>query len=381
VRFTVDDRVVALEGGELRDLEPGIRRVLVNHEDYETGSGSVEVTDGGVATWAVALVPKPGRLSLSSTPPGATVRGLGDAMKDVSFTDSQNNERLTPFEAMLPPGDYTLSFSLAGHQSATRTVKVAANRTQALSVPLTKQRGPKPGQVWKIPELGLELLPIEPGNFVMGSKTGEADEKPLTAVQISRPYWLGKYEVTQREWAALMKGNPSHFKETGQLAPVEQVSWDDAMEYCRRLTEREQVAGRLLEGYIYTLPTEAQWEYACRAGTTKDFAGTEKLEDMGWYERNSGGKTQGVGQKQANAWGLHDMHGNVWEWCRDGYADKLPGGSVIDPKGAKASVNNVFRGGSWKNAAINCRASDRCWLTPEYSSDYLGFRVALCPAP
>ena len=168
-----------------------------------------------------------------------------------------------------------------------------------------------------------------------------------------------------------MGSNPSHFK-GGQL-PVENVSWGDAMEFCRKLTERERQAGRLPTGTIYTLPTEAQWEYACRAGTTGDYAG--KVDAMAWYAKNSGAATHAVGTKQANAWGLHDMHGNVWEWCEDWYADKLPGGSVSDFKGAASGSLRVNRGGSWWNDAANCRSAFRIRFSPGNRYDDLGFRL------
>jgi formylglycine-generating enzyme required for sulfatase activity len=160
---------------------------------------------------------------------------------------------------------------------------------------------------------------------------------------------------------------------------VESVSWDEAMDFCRKLTERERSAGSLPSGYVYTLPTEAQWEYACRAGTTGDYAGD--LQAMAWFAENAGRTTHAVATKQANAWGLHDMHGNVWEWCADWYADKLPGGSVSDFKGAAAGSNRVFRGGSWWNDAADCRSAFRYWNSPGFRSAYLGFRLALSSVP
>jgi len=174
-----------------------------------------------------------------------------------------------------------------------------------------------------------------------------------------------------------MGSNSSRFK-GGQL-PVENVSWGDAMEFCRKLTERERQAGRLPSGTIYTLPTEAQWEYACRAGTTGDYAG--EVDAMAWYAKNSGAATHAVGTKQANAWGLHDMHGNVWEWCADWYADKLPGGSVSDSKGPASGSFRVRRGGSWGYDAAYCRSAFRDGVSPGYRNGILGFRLALSSVP
>ena len=157
---------------------------------------------------------------------------------------------------------------------------------------------------------------------------------------------------------------------------MERVSSIDVLNFCRKLTERERAAGRLPEGYAYTLPTEAQWEYACRAGTTGDYAGD--LDSMGWYSSNSGTTTHAVGQKQANAWGLHDMHGNVWEWCADWYGN-YPGGSVTDPTGAPWGVARVFRGGGWAESVGGCRSANRGGSGPAGYIHDLGFRLALAP--
>ena len=147
----------------------------------------------------------------------------------------------------------------------------------------------------------------------------------------------------------------------------------------RKLTERERSAGRLPEGFEYTLPTEAQWEYACRAGTTEDFAGG--LEAMAWYDQNSGSTTHPAGQKQPNAWELYDMHGNVGEWCRDWYQDHLSGGSVADPIGPALGSARVVRGGDWHSTARDCRSADRYRVGPGIRFNVLGFRLALCSVP
>jgi formylglycine-generating enzyme required for sulfatase activity len=229
-----------------------------------------------------------------------------------------------------------------------------------------------------VPDLNLEMAYIRPGTFTMGNENGDSNEKPLTRVTLTRAYWLGKTEVTQGQYEALMGNNPSNFKNAGRDAPVETVSWDEAMQFCRKLTERERQAGRLPEGYEYTLPTEAQWEYACRAGTTGDYAGN--LAAMAWYSQNCGDTTHAVGQKQANAWGLYDMHGNVWEWCRDWYGS-YPGGSGADPTGPSSGAARVFRGGSWDVVADYCRSAFRLPSGPGGRSPAMGFRLALAPVP
>jgi len=232
--------------------------------------------------------------------------------------------------------------------------------------------------VWTIPDLNLVMIPISPGMFTMGSPANEQgrndNESPQTRVTITKAFWLGMTEVTQREWQAVMGTNPSFFK--GDDLPVQQVSWDEAMAFCQKLTSRERAAGRLPEVYAYMLPTEAQWEYACRAGTRANYAGN--LSEMGWYRGNSGNTgTHAVATKRANAWGLRDMHGNVYEWCADWYTDKLAGEDVLDPIGAVSGSNCVTRGGGWPGTAQSCRSGWRFGGEPDYRNFSQGFRLAL----
>lgn len=216
---------------------------------------------------------------------------------------------------------------------------------------------------------GLAMVLITPGEFTMGDSEGG----PPHRVTISRPFFLGATELTQAQWTAMMGSNPSYFK--GDTLPAEQVSWDDAMAFCKKLTERERADGRLPAGWEFTLPTEAQWEYACRAGTTGDYAGD--LNATSWYSPNSESKTHAVGTKQANAWGLSDMHGNVWEWCADWYAS-YPGGSVTDPTGTPLGSKRVVRGGGWNGPAGVCRSAYRGYDGgPGFRHGNLGFRLAL----
>lgn len=236
-----------------------------------------------------------------------------------------------------------------------------------------------------IPDLDLELRPIASGTFTMGSPPSEqgrnSGEGPQTAVTL-RGFWLGKTEVTQGQWQAVMGNNPSVYK--GDALPVENVAWEDVIEFCRKLTERERSAGRLPDGYRYTLPMEAQWEYACRAGTTTPHAGN--LNAMAWYAMNSAtttrpvGTTHAVGTKQANAWGLHDMHGNVREWCLD-WQGEYPGGNVSDPMNATSGSYRVHRGGSFHEDAGSCRSAMRVGYPPHIRIGSLGFRLALASSP
>jgi formylglycine-generating enzyme required for sulfatase activity len=159
------------------------------------------------------------------------------------------------------------------------------------------------------------------------------------------------------------------------------ISWTEATRFCERLTEQERRAGRLPKGFRFALPTEAQWEYACRAGSTGAFAGTGDLAGMGWYKDNSGGEFGELhppAQKQPNAWGFYDMHGNVWEWCADWY-DDYPTRAVTDPSGPRSGVRRVRRGGSWDGTAARCRSASRDGSVPAGRLDNLGFRLALRP--
>ena len=222
--------------------------------------------------------------------------------------------------------------------------------------------------------------------FWMGSPNDEKDrfdEENRHPVRLTRGFWMGETPVTQSQWEALMGENPSHFldggtflgvgRKTSPQRPVESVSWDDCQAFLRKLNAKVSEAGR------FALPSEAQWEYACRAGTTGTYGGTGRLDDMGWYSSNSGGETHPVAQKGPNDWGLHDMHGNVWEWCADWHGP-YPRGSVTDPAGPSSGSHRVGRGGSWIIHARFCRSAIRLILDPDYRINYLGFRVALVPA-
>ena len=211
--------------------------------------------------------------------------------------------------------------------------------------------------------IGMHFVPIPAGTFTMGDEYAHK-------VTLTQSFHLGQHEVTQEQYEKVMGATPSEFK--GPQKPVEQVSWDDAVEFCRKLSE---LPGEKSTGYVYRLPTEAEWEYACRAGTTTEYSfGDSKSElgDYAWYDKNSGKTTHPVGGKKPNAWGLYDMHGNVFEWCHDWYGD-YPSGSVTDPTGAASGSHRVARGGSWSLYSDHCRSANRSRSTPD--SRHLGFRV------
>ena len=225
--------------------------------------------------------------------------------------------------------------------------------------------------------IGMELKLLPAGTFMMGSNFGWETEQPVHKVTLSQNFYIGVHEVTQEQWIKVMGKNPSYFK--GPRNAVEQVSWSDAVEFCLKLSAlpEERAAGR-----FYQLPTEAQWEYACRAGTpTKYSFGDDatKLGDYAWHGGNSGSKTHPVGQKKPNAWGLYDMHGNVNELCSDWHA-KYPSGNSADPTGPISGSGRVRRGGSWASPAADCRSAYRFLDSPSRRYNRIGFRVCLSPS-
>jgi formylglycine-generating enzyme required for sulfatase activity len=237
--------------------------------------------------------------------------------------------------------------------------------------------GPTVGTPWTVPDLSLEMLWCKPGAFHMGSSEDEEDRhdcETLHEVTLTSGYWLGKYPVTQAQWESVMGDNPSHFKGAGR--PVETVSWTEASAFCEKLTAVESKAGRLPAGMAYQLPTEAEWEYACRAGTKTRFAfGDELTAKDANFDRNVG-ETTDVGKYPANPWGFHDTHGNVWEWCADWDGD-YPTGAVSDPVGPAVDSDRIERGGSWFNSANLARSAIRISYEPANGSYILGFRLSL----
>lgn len=224
-----------------------------------------------------------------------------------------------------------------------------------------------------INSIGMEFVKIPAGEFMMGSLSGEEDsddEVPVNKVTIQEAFYLGKFEVTQEQWREVIGANPSYFE--GDDHPVEQVSWDDAKEFIRKLNEMEGTDK-------YRLPSEAEWEYACRAGTTTGYSfgdDESELGDYAWYDDNSGDKTHPVGQKKPNHWGLYDMHGNVWEWCQDRYYSDYNGApSDGSAREDGNSFYRVKRGGCWLSYAGNCRSAARGSDDTDRHIYFLGFRV------
>ena len=220
--------------------------------------------------------------------------------------------------------------------------------------------------------MSLRMVAVQGGTFKMGATEEQGDdydsERPVHNVSLDG-FYIGKYEVTQAQWKAVMGTNPSNWK--GDDLPVEQVSWNEAVQFCEKLSQ--------MTGKTYRLPTEAEWEYAARGGQQADgtkYAGSNTIGDVAWYTSNSGDKTQPVGTKKPNGLGLYDMSGNVGEWCSDWYSSNYYSSSPsVNPQGPSSGSARVRRGGSWFGSALYCRVSDRDHGTPDYRSGFLGFRV------
>jgi formylglycine-generating enzyme required for sulfatase activity len=293
-----------------------------------------------------------------SMPPGATADG----------------ER-TPLAVAVERGGmhaFSLAWEAGGKKYAARTVVEAKahGRTEAVvalapagaaGAAAGQREGAREGTKTIVLPGGakMEMVWCPAGTFLMGERGKQRK------VTLTRGFWMAKTEVTQRQWESVMGRNPSRFK--GPDLPVESVKWGECTEFCRRA------------GHGLDLPTEAQWEYACRAGSPGDYGGNGNLAAMGWYDANGGRETHPVGRKRPNAWGLYDMHGNVWEWCRDCYAE-TGRGAATDPAGPATGARRVRRGGSSFGGARECRAGARFSSLPSQSGSGLGFRpVTLAP--
>jgi formylglycine-generating enzyme required for sulfatase activity/serine/threonine protein kinase len=282
-------------------------------------------------------------------------------------------------------GRIGLRVGTTGHDIRFRKIEIKELSKAAASTPLIPpktQNAIAPEMVFDLGNnIKLDMVRIPKGKFVMGSPVNEKDrfehEGPQHEVTITKDFFLGKYEVTQEQYEVLMGSNPSHFKMKN--GPVESVSWEDCQSFIKRLDTKL----RSKEGK-FRLPTEAEWEYACRAGSSTRFSFGDSETDLhqyAWYKQNSGGRINRVGMKKANAFGLYDMHGNVWEWCSDWYADKYASTAEIDPNGPSNGSSRVTRSGCWGSLPLSrCRSANRAKDEPSTRYDYLGFRLAFIPA-
>jgi formylglycine-generating enzyme required for sulfatase activity len=380
-RLTTDTLAVITKYGDVRVPVAQIKTVRV-----EKDAAAVRPTQGSVFELhsGDVIVGEPGEpLKLAVVALEGTLEVPATAL--VSFAEERFTlQDGTAFKGRLAQETLTVKTQFGVLQfpstalKAIRIVQGAASGGTPATTERPPQTGPgatppgtpaATGNTWRN-SLGMEFVLVPAGQFMMGADKGDDDEKPVHAVRLSKPFYLGQYEVTQGQWQAVMGSNPSRFRGNPNL-PVEQVTWEDVQAFMRKLNARES-------GTPYRLPTEAEWEYAARAGTTTDYSFGDDprlLGEYAWYAENAERKTHPVGQKKANTWGLYDMHGNVWEWVQDWYSKPYPSGSVTDPQGPASGAVRVYRGGSWITHARNCRVSYRNDQAPGGRVVYVGFRL------
>ncbi|MDE7101501.1 MAG: SUMF1/EgtB/PvdO family nonheme iron enzyme [Bacteroidales bacterium] len=272
----------------------------------------------------------------------------------------------------LKVGTYTLKAQREGYiDYMQEEIQVVANQTLRLNIKMNDEKKAESDYTVTILGLNMEMVYVEGGEFKMGAteeqgNDARANESPVLTVKLDS-YHIGKYEVTQTQWKAVMGTEPSHFK--GGDFPVENVSWFEAQEFCKKLSEAT--------GRKYVLPTEAQWEYAARGGNKSQhfkYAGSNNINDVAWYKDYSDSQTHSVGVKNANELGIYDMSGNVAEWCSV-WLGRYDANDIDNPQGPTSGTARVARGGGWSDVARYCRVSDRYSSTPYNHSDGLGFRV------
>jgi formylglycine-generating enzyme required for sulfatase activity len=242
----------------------------------------------------------------------------------------------------------------------------ASERNEAASA---LRNGPTGATVIE-PGTGMEFLTVHGGCFPMGDSSGDADEQPVHQICLD-DFLIGKYEVTQGQWLQIMGTRPSFFSSCGDTCPVESISWDEVQTFITRLNT--------LNGRTYRLPTEAEWEYACRSGGKSErYCGGDAIDGVGWYDKNSSSKPHPVGEKSPNGLGIHDMSGNVWEWVNDRFSKEYYGSTPShNPAGPPQGTKRAIRGGSWYNDPRNVRATIRSCDEPDHRSINLGFRLAV----
>lgn len=311
-----------------------------------------------------------------------------------SPSDSVDPVNLVTGEFKILCGGGCINESVVGYRAASaigrrgaavgfRIVLAASIATSASAAPATQvqtAQQPSVNSNWTVPELNMQMMPVEPGTFMMGTADGFQNEKPVHKVTITRNYWIGKYEVTQQEYQNIMSNNPSG--NIGDRLPAECITRNEAMDFCKKLTEKENRAERLPSGYMYRLPTEAEWEYAALGGNKSKnyiYSGGNDIDVVAWYDKNSNKKSHEIGTKQPNELGIHDMSGNVWEWCWDLY-DSYSGADATDPSGPAFGTKYIQKGGCYESGLVsNCRVQTRNNFLPHSRRVITGFRVALAP--
>lgn len=346
-------------------LEEGIpvgqNKFELKHPRFSAVALIGDIERGKTTNLQFELKPKRARIRLAVNAPDAIVE-IGS--KNLPATRPLALPALRKMTAVVSaPGYERRNVTIPGMEPGSQ---------KALKVVLKELRTPEENETFSLvlaPGVEMILAPIAPGSFAMGSEEGGRTEQPVHDVRIREPFWVGKTEVTQGQFEAIMGDNPS--SSSGANLPVEQVGWHDAMLFCRKLTTQQLLYGSLAPGYAFTLPSEAQWEYACWAGQRDPNA-----FDSYWCAENSDSRPQPVGTKPANAWGLHDMCGNVWEWCLDDWHSSYKHAPSDGSRwGAGGKATRVRRGGSFLSR--ECYPYTRRGFSPGHASRDLGFRVVL----
>ena len=355
------------------NLKEGMHLIEAKKEGYRSQQRTINLSQQQRLDVAFAeLAAIQGNLSVNYKPFGA----------DVYVDGKKVGQSPRVFNGILV-GSHKVEIKKDGYGTDSKTVSILEGQTTSLSGALTTNASSSvasgtslTGNTITIPVkdgISIDMVRVESGTFTMGAtaemKDPWDDEKPTHQVTLTNDYYMGKYEVTQALWQAVMGNNPSNFK--GDNLPVELVSWDDCQEFISKLN--------LITGKTFRLPTEAEWEYAARGGNKSrgyQYSGSNNLSDVAWYKDNSGEKTHAVGTKQPNELGIYDMSGNVLEWCQDWFG-KYSSSSQVNPTGANRGSYRMYRGGSWFDDARDCRSSYRAYYAPDDCGRFLGLRLVL----
>jgi formylglycine-generating enzyme required for sulfatase activity/serine/threonine protein kinase len=381
----LNGRLLAYGSEALQAVSEGTYAVRLLHPLYTSALQTVKVEDRVDQTLTYLMQPLPGQVELV-IPPELEVQVR------VAGVDVDDLDGVVPVAANQP---VELELRIKNYLTMVRRFNLKPNERIKWEVEPVQIPGPEQGGEWTMPYLVLKLCWIEAGQFLMGSPVQEVgrlpNEGPQTAVRFNQGFWIGKYEVTQAQYAEVMDQNPSSV--TRGSLPVDNVSWEDVRLYCQVLTNIERAAGRLPDGHVYRLPTEAEWEYAARSGSVLPFAFGDQADVSngnfsGAYpvdveHQLSNTDHYGplpVGSYPPNDFGLHDAHGNLAEWTLDRYNGRLSGGSRVDPRPREDGRRVVVRGGSWEDFAVRVRSAARDEIRDDTKSNAIGFRVALAPA-